>query len=194
MRLVFIETSIYVLLCFIIYFLTPHSSEWLAYYHTGIGQFEFWRLITATFCHTNFNHLIMNLIGLIVTLGLFLDTFKKLIITPLIIFNSIFISLMLFLFEPDVIWYVGFSGVLHGLFSYGVASDIDQKDKWGYLLGFGLFFKVAYEQLFGAQQSTIALIDAPVLINAHLYGVIAGIVYYLISVKAFPLIKNSTKN
>lgn len=193
MRLLFIETSIYVLLCFLIFFLPAQTSEWLAYYHTGITQFELWRLITATFSHTNFNHLIMNLVGLIVTLGLFYDTFKKTLISPLIIFSSLFIGFALFFLEPDVIWYVGFSGVLHGLFSYGVISDIHHKDKWGYLLAFGLFIKVSYEQLFGAQQSTIVLIDAPVLINAHLYGVIAGIVFYMFSTKIFPVIINNIK-
>lgn len=191
MRSLFIETTLYTSICFIIYFTEPQASELLAYYHTGIVEFEFWRLITATFCHTNINHLMMNLIGLIVILGLFIDTFKKMILLPFIIFSSLFIGLALFLLEGDIIWYVGFSGVLHGLFSYGAMSDITHKDKWGYLLGVALVLKIAYEQILGAQQSTIDLIDAPVLVNAHLYGAIAGIVFYLIThrKKSFTLTK-----
>jgi len=181
MRSLIFETTIYVWLCFSIYFTEPQSSELLAYYHTGINQFEFWRLLTATFCHTNFNHLAMNLIGLIVTLGLFIDTFKKMTLLPLIVFSSLFIGLALFLLEVNVLWYVGFSGVLHALFSYGVMSDINNKDRWGYLLGLGLVVKIAYEQFFGAQQSTVELIGAPVLINAHLYGVLAGIIFYALN-------------
>ncbi|MCP4324409.1 MAG: rhombosortase [Psychromonas sp.] len=178
MRPLIIETITYVLVCLVIYFFEPQASELLAYYHTGIQQFELWRLITATFCHTNFNHLAMNLLGLIVTLGLFIDTFKKMTLLPLIFISSLFIGLALFILEGDVLWYVGFSGVLHALFSYGVMSDIHHKDRWGYLLGFGLVIKILNEQFFGAGQSTIDLIGAPVLINAHLYGAIAGVLYY----------------
>ena len=183
MRSLFIETTIYVLICLGIYLLAPQTSQWLAYYHTGIAQFELWRLITATFCHTNFNHLLMNMFGLVITLLLFINTFKNKRLLPLIIFNSLFISLALFFLETDLIWYVGFSGVLHGLFSYGAMHDIHNRDRWGYLLGGGLFAKVGYEQLFGAEQSTIELIGAPVLVNAHLYGMLAGILFYLFTYK-----------
>lgn len=181
MRSLFIETLLYILICLGIYFFDPIASNWLAYYHTGIEQFELWRLITATFCHTNFNHLALNLIGFVVTLCLFIDTFKTRRLFPLIIFNSLFIGLALFYFEKEIIWYVGFSGVLHGLFSFGVSNDIANKDRWGYLLGAGLMVKLSYEQIFGAQQSTEALIGAPVLVNAHLYGAIAGLIFYATS-------------
>ena len=50
---------------------------------------------------------------------------------PLIVFSSLFIGLALFLLEADTLCYVGFSGVIHALFSYGVVSDINHKDKWG---------------------------------------------------------------
>jgi len=183
MRSLFIETTIYILICLGIYLLEPQASQWLAYYHTGIAQFEFWRLITATFCHTNFNHLLMNMLGLVITLLLFIDTFKNKRLFPLIIFNSLFIGLILFFFETELIWYVGFSGVLHGLFSYGAMHDIHQQDRWGYLLGGGVLAKVTYEQYFGAEQSTVALIGAPVLVNAHLYGMLAGILFYLLTHK-----------
>ena len=123
----------------------------------------------------------MNLVGLVVILGLFIDTFKKVSLIPVITFTSIGIGLALFWREPEVIWYVGFSGVLHGIFSYGVAHDLQQKNKWGIGLGIGLLVKIIYEQVFGAQQSTIELINAPVLINAHLYGAIAGIIFYYLS-------------
>ena len=179
MRSLIIETALLIFITAVIYLLEPQASQLLAYYHTGIAQFELWRLISATFCHTNFNHLLMNAFGLVITLALFINTFRLTKIFPIIIFNSLFIGIALFFLEPQIIWYVGLSGVLHGLFSYGVAADIANKDRWGYLLGAGFMIKIIYEQLFGAQQSTIELIDAPVLVNAHLYGALAGTVFYL---------------
>jgi rhomboid family GlyGly-CTERM serine protease len=179
MRNRIIETALIILITLIVYLLEPQASQLLAYYHTGIAQFELWRLISATFCHTNFNHLAMNIAGLIITLFLFSDTFKANQIWPLIVFNSLFIGGALFLFEPNVIWYVGLSGVLHGLFSYGVLSDIGNKDRWGYLLGSGLLLKIIHEQVYGTPESTVDLIGAPVLVNAHLYGALAGAVFYI---------------
>jgi len=173
-----IETILIIFITVLVYLFEPQASLLLAYYHTGLADFELWRSITGSFCHTNFNHLIMNIFGLIVTLLLFIDTFKKIRIWPLFIFNSLFISLALFLFDPAIIWYVGLSGVLHGLFSYGVVSDLKNRDIWGYLLGTGFIIKIAYEQFFGASDSTIALIEANVAINAHLFGAIAGVVFY----------------
>jgi rhomboid family GlyGly-CTERM serine protease len=181
MRSLIVETTLILFVTVVIYLLDPQASQLLAYYHTGIAQFELWRLISATFCHTNFNHLLMNAAGLIITLLLFIDTFKLMKIFPIIIFNSIFIGSALFLLEPQVSWYVGLSGVLHGLFSYGVTNDISNKDRWGYLLGTGFIVKIIYEQMFGAQQATIDLINAPVLVNAHFYGAIAGLIFYVIN-------------
>lgn len=175
-----IETILIIFIAVLIYFFEPQSSSLLAYYHTGLENFELWRLITGSFCHTNFNHLAMNVFGLIVTLLLFIDTFKQTKIWPLFIFNSLFISIALFLFEPSIIWYVGLSGVLHGLFSFAVICDLKNKDVWGYLLGSGFILKIAYEQFFGASQSTIDLIEANVAINAHLYGAISGVIFYFL--------------
>lgn len=178
MRSLFIETALIILLTLAVYLLEPKAGELLAYYHNGIAEGQIWRLFTATFCHTNFNHLLMNIAGLIVTFGLFIDLFKTMKIFPIVLFSSLFISLCLFFFEREVMWYVGLSGVLHALFSYGVANDIARKDSWGYLLGAGFAVKIIYEQMFGALQSTIDLIAAEVLINAHLYGAIAGFIFY----------------
>jgi len=179
MRSLIIETSLIILLTLMVYLFEPEASKLLAYYHNGIAEGEIWRLISATFCHTNFNHLIMNILGLIITLALFIDLFKRIQIFPIVIFCSLFIGLCLFFFDTEVIWYVGLSGVLHGLFSYGVAADIAKKDPWGYLLGAGLVIKIIYEQIFGASQSTVNLIAAEVLVNAHLYGAVAGFTFYI---------------
>ncbi|MFT4836914.1 MAG: rhomboid family GlyGly-CTERM serine protease [Psychromonas sp.] len=178
MRSLIIETSLIILLTLMLYLFEPEAGKLLAYYHNGIAEGEIWRLISATFCHTNFNHLAMNVAGLIITLVLFIDLFKTIKIFPLIIFCSLFIGLCLFFFDTEVIWYVGLSGVLHGLFSYGVISDVAKKDPWGYLLGAGLVIKVIDEQMFGASQSTVDLIAAEILINAHLYGAIAGFIFF----------------
>ncbi len=180
MRYLLFELSSIIGLTLIVFFLQPNITQYLAFSHTALKEFEFWRLITATFCHTNFNHLLMNISGLLITIFLFIDTFKKTKLWPLILFNSVLISTMIFFLDPKILWYVGLSGVLHGLFSYAVCSDLIRKDRWGYILGFAIIVKISFEQLHGAEKATMLLINAPVLINAHLYGAISGIIFFIL--------------
>jgi len=81
----------------------------------------------------------------------------------------------LYLFYPGLLGYVGLSGMLHGLFTYGAISDISTGVKSGYLLLLGVIIKVAYEQIFGASIQVTQMIDARVATEAHLVGVITGI-------------------
>ena len=179
MRAVFTHTAIILTLSILLYFFQPESQQGFAYYHNEIAKGQVWRLLTAHFCHTNGYHLLLNGIGLIVTVSLFINTFKERLILPLLLFTGLFISLCVFYFEPSVYSYVGLSGVLHGLFSFAICDELKKRDKWGAVLCIGFIVKVAWEQLSGPSVSTEALIGATVLINAHLYGAIGGVIYFL---------------
>jgi len=180
MRSVYIESAVIITACFIIALLQPQSSDLLAYHYNAILDFELWRLLTGSFCHTNLNHLLMNIAGLVVILLLFPTAFIGLKLWQLVLFSSLLISLSLFIFTPSLIWYVGLSGVLHGLFSYSVAVELKNKDKWGIILGFGIAGKITFEQIFGSPLSTAELINAPVAIDAHLFGAISGVLFYFL--------------
>jgi rhomboid family GlyGly-CTERM serine protease len=181
MRSVYIESAVIITACFIIALLQPQSSNLLAYHYNAILDVELWRLLTGTFCHTNLNHLLMNIAGLVIILLLFPTAFIGLKLWQLVAFSSLLISLSLFIFTPSLIWYVGLSGVLHGIFSYGVAVDLKNRDKWGVILGLGIVGKITFEQIFGSPLSTAELIDAPIAINAHLFGATSGILFYFLT-------------
>ena len=185
-RLIWEVTSIIILTC-ITYLFSYQSMRLFAFYHSALSELEFWRVLTASFCHTNLNHLLMNIVGLVVTVLLFLETYQKYPLWPIIIFNSVFVGLGIFFFDPSIQSYVGLSAVLHGLFSFAVIDDIKRKDKWGWILGAGIIGKLAHEQIFGASQITIEQIGGPVLINGHLYGAIAGVIFYCLYPLSFKL-------
>jgi len=122
----------------------------------------------------------MNITGLILILFVFIPTFKHTPLFSLFIFNTLFISVCLVFLESHHLTYVGLSGTLHGLFSYAVCRDILRKEKWGELFAVIGIFKIIGEQYFDTAQTTSHLINAPVLVNAHLYGAIAGIFFFIL--------------
>lgn len=152
----------------------PLSSEWLAYDKQQIVQWQWWRLITGHLLHTNSMHLLMNVTGLILLWALhghYYPRFQYLIVFVLLCLGT---SGAIYLFAPQMQWYVGLSGVLHGLFAIGAYFDIQNKLKTGWLMIIGLWLKVLHEQIYGASENISQMISANVAIDAHLFGTLSG--------------------
>ena len=156
------------------------AESWLIYSKPDL-PWQVWRFLTASFCHTNFYHFAINSAGLIVIWQLFKAHLDWLHLSVLIPVNSMFVALALWLFNPEVIWYVGLSGTLHGVFSYAVCQDIAKKVALAWPLLLGLIIKLGFEQ-FGVEQTMMAnMIEANVLVDAHLYGAIIGLACYFLN-------------
>ncbi|RTR33803.1 rhombosortase [Shewanella atlantica] len=162
------------------------TDSLLAFRRSAITNGEYWRLFTGNLLHTNQWHLLMNLAGLWVLLLLFKPHFKVLSFTFIFSALCLLQGLGLYLFYPGLLGYVGLSGMLHGLFTYGAIRDISTGLKSGYLLLLGVIIKVGYEQIFGASVQVTEMIGARVATEAHLVGVITGI----LSVGLFSLFAN----
>ena len=188
-----INISIIIFISLLMFIFQPQSNHLFSYDYIYINQGEWWRIISNSFCHTNLPHFLMNCLGLIVITTLFIKTFKESSIWPLFIFSSIFISFCIYFIEAENIRYVGLSGVLHALFAYGVCRDCLRKDRWGYILACALLIKLASEQYFGASQTTRELINASVLVNAHLYGAISGATFTMLNFSKKTLFNNFFK-
>jgi len=147
----------------------------LAYRRLAIEQDQWWRLISGNLLHTNDWHLVMNLGGLWAILLLHRMHYSAFGLLLLFLVLCVLQGLGLYLFYPSLLGYVGLSGVLHGLFAYGVIQDCRIGLKSGYLLLLGVIAKVAYEQIQGASPEVIKLIGARVATEAHLVGLISGL-------------------
>ena len=158
------------------YWFEPHASELLAYNRPDLSSFELWRLITGHLLHTNAAHLGLNLLGFGLLWALHGEYYSPTSITWFLFLSALLTSGCLFLFSPHIIWYVGLSGVLHGLFVWGACFDIARKEQTGWLLIAGVTIKIGYEQLVGDTQGIADLIGASVAIDAHLYGAISGLI------------------
>ena len=161
----------------------PTSSELFSYKYTAISHFEWWRVLSGHFLHTNTNHLLLNLMGVTLLWALHGQYYSASRYLMMFVVLCVSTSVCLYLWSPELKWYVGLSGVLHGLFVVGSYFDIKHKFKSGWVMLLGVGAKAVYEQLYGASADVAALIDANVAIDAHLFGTLSGgaVIVFLIS-------------
>jgi rhomboid family GlyGly-CTERM serine protease len=157
--------------------LAAGGDEWreLARYERGaIEQGEYWRLLSGHLVHLGFGHLWPNLAALVVIGALFDDVFGNADWWRVTLTSAAAIDLGLYLFDPDVRWYVGLSGVLHGFVAAGALELLQRRQALGAVLALSLAAKLAFEQIVGPVPFTAAAVGGPVVIAAHLYGAAGG--------------------
>jgi rhomboid family GlyGly-CTERM serine protease len=164
---------VFVLLLVILHFLPESLRSGLEYHRAQAEQV--WRALTGHLLHSNHWHLVMNLGALLLMLMLHQLYYSLKSFAFLLLAGCAGISMLLFLFSPDIQIYVGLSGWLHCFITVGALLDIKHKIQSGWLILLGVIAKVAYEQWQGPDAELAALIDANVAIDAHLYGVICGL-------------------
>ena len=163
------------IICLAIYTIADSTFNQIDYNREMIGNGEYWRLITGNFNHTNAIHLLLNLLALAIIAGLHHSYYNAISFTCLIMYLSISVGAAIYYWSPSTQLYVGLSGVLHGLIMVGAIIDSYKREFTGYLLVLGTLAKVIDEQFSSASTAMSALIQAKVLTDAHLYGLIAGL-------------------
>ena len=147
----------------------------LDYFRPAIEQGQWWRLVSGHLLHTNGWHLAMNLAALWLLAALHGHYFRPLCHLVMVLLLAISCSLLLYATQPELKRYVGLSGLLHGLFLWGVVADIRYRQKGAYLLLAGLIIKIGWEQWHGPDPAVEQLINARVATEAHLTGTVAAI-------------------
>ncbi len=139
----------------------------LRYDRSAIAAGGWWRLLTAHAVHLDAHHLILNELGLVLMWALFAQDYDPVEWCVIVLSGALAISSGLWWLSPRVAWYVGASGVLHSIMAAGCARHLAERawDRW--ILLACLCVKLAYEQLGGHE-------TAMVVVDAHLYGAIAG--------------------
>lgn len=136
---------------------------------------EPWRLWTAHWVHVGWIHYLLNMIAFACLPFIFpracIWHFSAifLLISPLL-------SLSFYWILPDIGAYAGLSGVLHGAYAAIACVHLLYKRERSFaaLVLFLIFAKLIWENTIGST-GTAQLIGSPVLVEAHLLGVIWGI-------------------
>ncbi len=160
------------ILCFFQFF-----QESLVYSRKDIENGELWRLWTGQFVHINYQHLLLNSIGLL----LFIIIYKKNLLIKILIIElcmlSSGIAIGLYYLSTTIFLYAGLSGVLYGLFTLYSTKAIKLRD---YLLGYFVFFIISFKIIWSYIEliniNNLTLIQAPIANDAHLYGYITAII------------------
>ena len=138
-------------------------------------------MLGGNFVHLGWWHLFLNEMGLLVLLLLCPEKLAWSVWLRRLVLLGIGMSAGLYWFVPDTTWYVGMSGVIHGLFVLGLGRQVlTQRDLiaagcLAYLVG-----KIAWELYAGAPVSDEAAIGGKVLVESHLYGSLSALIYGLI--------------
>jgi len=142
----------------------------LRYDRTALAAGQAWRLITAHVVHLDLRHALLNCLGLALMWALFARDYAPRQWLVIVAASMAAIGAGLWLCDSTVEWYVGSSGVLHGIMAAGTLAQLRRGERTGWvLLGF-LALKLSYEHWVGA----LPLAGSVVVVDAHLFGVAGG--------------------
>ena len=150
----------------------------------GLESFEFWRLVTGHLVHLGWNHTLMNLSAFALIVWLFGPLFGLAAWALIALASGLMIDAGLWWLSPGIQWYVGLSGILHGLVAAAGIALSARRELAGYGVLAILATKIAWEQIDGSLPMTEFFSGGSVVVDAHLYGaaggLLAGIVLWLV--------------
>jgi rhomboid family GlyGly-CTERM serine protease len=150
----------------------------LRYDAEAITAGQWWRLLTGNLVHLGWWHLFLNEVGLLVLVLLCPERLAWSVWVRRVVLIGLGMSAGLYFFVPSTGWYVGMSGVIHGLFLLGLGRQIVERRDLiaagclAYLVG-----KIAWEMIAGVPVSDETAIGGKVLVESHLYGSLSALIY-----------------
>ena len=148
----------------------------LQFTREGIGEGQWWRFITGNFVHLSWRHFAMNIIAFGAIYALYPNNLKANAWALVLMLCAFSVTIGIWFFSPDIYWYVGLSGALHGLLVTLIIIDyVDHKHRLNILLLLAIIAKLVWEGLMGPVPGSESTADGPVVIQAHLYGFMGGL-------------------
>ena len=106
----------------------------LAYDRAAIMSGQWWRVITAHFVHLDPNHAMLNGMGVVLMWALFARDYSPVRWAAIYLAACLAVSTGLWFFDPQVEWYRGASGALHGVMTAGTLAHLRRRDLDGWIL------------------------------------------------------------
>jgi rhomboid family GlyGly-CTERM serine protease len=149
------------------------GREVLRYDRAALAAGQWWRLLSAHIVHLDFDHAVLNSLGLVLMWALFARDYRPRQWLLIVLGSIAAIDAGLWLRDSTVAWYVGSSGALHGIMAAGTLAHVRRRDLDGWILAVFIVVKLAYEQSAGALPFSQS--HAGVVVDAHLFGALGGV-------------------
>lgn len=177
--------------CLLLVLLCGPAPEILVYNRAAVAQGELWRLFSGHFVHCDRQHLIWNLLPLLLISGLLEQRIGQLRCAGLTGLSCLGISLWLYFDQTDLLRYCGLSGILNTLFAV-LLAQLWQENRHPVvlLIGGAAIMKILFETL-GAQAVFTRLSWGSVP-EAHGIGMVVGLAVVLCADRAVPEQRHST--
>jgi rhomboid family GlyGly-CTERM serine protease len=143
----------------------------LRYDRDALAQGQLWRLLTAHWVHLGLRHALVNVLGFALLWALFVRDYSARQWLLIVFAALAAIDAGLWLWDSTVRWYVGSSGVLHGILAAGTVANLKRREPPGLVLAALLAGKLLYEQRVGPLPFSGS---SAVVVDAHLFGVLGG--------------------
>jgi len=158
------------------------ASGWVDAWRYDRSQAEqgaYWLLLSGNLVHLNWSHWALNMAGLAIV-AFFFSAYASLRQWSLVLLiSALCVGLGVSWWNLDIQYYVGLSGVLHGLFIFGALREIRKYPLSGYVLFCVLLAKLIWELFNGALPGSEAITGGRVLTDAHFYGAVGGFVCWV---------------
>jgi len=150
------------------------------YDRSQVEQGAYWLILSANLVHLNWSHWGLNITGLAIVAFFFSAhaSIEQWFLVLLV--SSACVGVGVSWLNPDIHYYVGLSGVLHGLFIFGALREIRMYPLSGYVLFAILLAKLIWELANGALPGSESLTGGRVLTDAHFYGAVGGFLCWLL--------------
>ena len=136
---------------------------------------EIWRLITAHMVHLSPVHTALNIAGLVLVSAVLWSVLRAGWLLGSIAASLVAISAGWWLLQPPGVTYVGFSGILHGVFAVGALMYLREGPAWfGWIVLAGLTAKLGFEIIQGPVPGANDAIAGRVSTLSHALGALGG--------------------
>jgi len=152
----------------------------LAYQRVAIIDGQWWRLLSGHLVHLGLVHTGMNLLGLVLIIQLFRGIISTRLWWLAGAGQCVLISTGFILFNPELESYAGLSGLVHGFLVMALVIAFWEAKQFhrgvAVIMIAAVAAKLAYERLPAYSADYLqAYMEAPVIVDAHLYGAVAGL-------------------
>jgi rhomboid family GlyGly-CTERM serine protease len=150
--------------------LWPAAQSTLMWKREALAQGQWWRLITAHLVHLGWRHCLLNLAALLLITELLWDALPLPQGLALLSTCALGVGILLWVLQPQLLWYAGLSGLLHGLWAGCAGAALIRTKSPIYAIALlALIIKLA---LLSGPASAM-----PVVPVAHWYGALCGLLW-----------------